>query len=1188
MSSTTSSYISTSSTTESSASNSPYNLHSSDNPGALITPVLLRGDNYSKWAVELWNSLQAKQKIGFLDGSVLKPTTNPDLARWTSTNSMIVGWIRTSIDPQIRSTVTHVADASKLWESLKQRFSVKNAVRKHLLQDEITNCKQNGQSVLEYYGRLSKLWEEIQNFKPVVSCTCTASAELEKEREDAKIHKFLFGLDEVRFNTIRSQIIDEDPLPELNTVYSRVIRAEQHINNMRTADTKQDAVGFSIKSDITASAVATRSRDPARSCTHCKRTGHEASEWFLLHGYPEWFLEQQQRNSSRNFSGNRGRGGRSSSSSGHGRGRLNAASTSVSAPSSTSTTVQISALITLLQSQQSQLSTDHLSGKTDLSDVIIETGASHHMTGDLSLLQDAVDIIPSVVTFPDGTASRATKIGRISLTKDYILVNVLYVPNFNCTLISVSRLLKQTGCIAIFTDTLCVLQDRFTRTLIGAGEERDGVYYFKGVKVACSHQTSAKTISPTVLWHRRLGHPSYKVLSTLPVFSDLKVDFKDSHSCDICFRAKQTRSVFHDSFNKALEPFSLIHCDVWGPYRTLSSCGAAYFLTIVDDYSRAVWTYLMLEKSQVKDLIKNFCVMSEKQFGKQVKTIRTDNGSEFMVLSSYFRQNGIQHQTSCVDTPQQNARVERKHRHILNIARSLLFQAKLPVTFWGESILTAAHLINRTPSVVLHGSTPYELLHGSKPSYDSLRTFGCLCYAHRRPRNRDKFSDRSRKCLFVGYTYGKKAWKLYDIDSNEFLASRDVVFLEEQFPGVTDTTYVTPPIYQPDATIVDWLLPTTPACSGDTTLPVVSTTTPVASDPAPVVPSPLLPITQTTDVALPPVAHDTTNASDSPSPGSSSTQPSSLVEQSTPATTISDTPPSPGLLELLGRGHRSHKPSVLLKDYVVNASTVSTPPITSLSSTPTQGPPVSVSGITPYPIDSYLSQARFSVAHTAFLAALTSTNDPKSFKEASLDDIWNDSMTDEYTTLDAIHTWDITSLPKGKKAIACQWIYKTKFDANGKETRKKSRLVACGNHQRKGRDYTDTFAPVAKPTTVRLLLEIAATKRWEIHQMDVHNVFLHGDLKEEVYMKLPPGFEDPDPTKVCRLRKSIYGLKQSPRCWFEKLSTALKSYGFKQSRADYSHFFLISIEGEILMLNRGLALSRTSISLGHIVSLRIT
>ena len=150
---------SNSSTMESSTSDSHYVLHHSDNPGALITPVLLQGDNYSEWATELWNSLQAKQKIGFIDGSIIKPTSNPDLARWTSTNSMIVGWIRTSIDPQVHSTVSHVADGSKLWDSLKQRFSVKNAVRKHLLEDEITNCKPNGQSVLEYYGRLSKLWE---------------------------------------------------------------------------------------------------------------------------------------------------------------------------------------------------------------------------------------------------------------------------------------------------------------------------------------------------------------------------------------------------------------------------------------------------------------------------------------------------------------------------------------------------------------------------------------------------------------------------------------------------------------------------------------------------------------------------------------------------------------------------------------------------------------------------------------------------------------------------------------------------------------------------------------------------------------------------------------------------------------------------------------------------------------------
>ena len=166
-------------------------------------------------------------------------------------------------------------------------------------------------------------------------------------------------------------------------------------------------------------------------------------------------------------------------------------------------------------------------------------------------------------------------------------------------------------------------------------------------------------------------------------------------------------------------------------------------------------------------------------------------------------------------------------------------------------------------------------------------------------------------------------------------------------------------------------------------------------------------------------------------------------------------------------------------------------------------------------------------------------------------------MSDEYNALEEQHTRDVVSLPPGKKPIACQWIYKYKYDSNGNVVRHKSRVVACGNRQKEGLDYTETFAPVAKPTTIRMLLQIAAAKKWEVHQMDVHNAFLHGDLAEEVYMKFPPGFEDPDPTKVCKLRKSIYGLKQSPRCWFSKLTTALLKYGFTQSNADYTHFSFV-------------------------------
>lgn len=108
-------------------------------------------------------------------------------------------------------------------------------MRKHLLEDKITNCKHNGETVLNYYGLLSKLWEELENFNSPITCTCAASTHLEREREDAKVHKFLFGLDDSRFSSIRSQVIDEEPLPDLSSVYSRVIRAEQHLTTMRSS-----------------------------------------------------------------------------------------------------------------------------------------------------------------------------------------------------------------------------------------------------------------------------------------------------------------------------------------------------------------------------------------------------------------------------------------------------------------------------------------------------------------------------------------------------------------------------------------------------------------------------------------------------------------------------------------------------------------------------------------------------------------------------------------------------------------------------------------------------------------------------------------------------------------------------------------------------------------------------------------
>ena len=195
----------------------------------------------------------------------------------------------------------------------------------------------------------------------------------------------------------------------------------------------------------------------------------------------------------------------------------------------------------------------------------------------------------------------------------------------------------------------------------------------------------------------------------------------------------------------------------------------------------------MRDKGETGKLVRNFMAFVKNQFGKNVKIIHSDNGAEFISnpMKQFYAENGIIHQTSCVDTAQQNGRLERKHRHVLNVGRALRFHASLPLKFWGECVLTAAYLINRTPTKILQGKTPYECLFGIRPSYDNFRIFGCLYYAQVRQKPKEKFAARSRRCMFIGYPFGKKGWKLYDLESKEIFVSRDVIFYEDIFPFIS-------------------------------------------------------------------------------------------------------------------------------------------------------------------------------------------------------------------------------------------------------------------------------------------------------------------------------------------------------------------------------------------------------------------
>jgi len=163
-------------------------------------------------------------------------------------------------------------------------------------------------------------------------------------------------------------------------------------------------------------------------------------------------------------------------------------------------------------------------------------------------------------------------------------------------------------------------------------------------------------------------------------------------------------------------------------------------------------------------------------------------------------------------------------------------------------------------------------------------------------------------------------------------------------------------------------------------------------------------------------------------------------------------------------------------------------------------------------------------------------------------------MADELEALSANHTWILVPLPSGKKAIGCRWIYKLKHKSDGTIDRYKARLVAKGYTQLEGLDFLDMFAHVAKLTTLRLLLALTASHNWNLKQLDVNNAFLHEDLLEEVYMKPPPGVVVPNSNFVCKLQRSLYGLRQAGRQWYAKLSNFLLNNGYILFVADHSLF----------------------------------
>ncbi|KAL2932969.1 Retrovirus-related Pol polyprotein from transposon TNT 1-94 [Bienertia sinuspersici] len=733
---------------------------------------------------------------------------------------------------------------------------------------------------------------------------------------------------------------------------------------------------------------------------------------------------------------------------------------------------------------------------------------------------------PIRISLPDGTVNIVKHMGSVHLSSGVFLDHVLYVPQFKHNLLSVGKLLDSNNLFAVFKPNSCYFQDLKTKEIKAAGTRQSGLYKFSSVvpfhsvpsisfdadNVFRVNNTITSHVKPDLhVIHARLGHPSFNTTKhmTVPFIGNkTNCDF----SCEACVLGKHHKFPYPVSSSHAVAPFTLIHVDLRGKYSRPTISGAVYFLTILDDHTRNTRTYLLQDKTQVYATIAAFLEYVSTQFNTNVMVIRSDNGTEIIQEQCrlLFALKGIIHQRSLPGNPQQNGRVERKHKHLLEIARTLRIHAGLPYNFWGDCLLAATYLINLLPTSVLNWKSPFEMLFDKPPNYDHLKVIGCFCYPFHK--NSDKFAPRSKRCVFLGYPYAQKGYKLYDLDTHKILLSRDVFFVEHEFPYKIQSN--------------SHNLSNSDSVPNSLVNPALDTSTiiqPISTEISPQ-------FVQSTDF------QQTASFPISCSPTSSNHAPDN-------SDTIHSLPHSPNSTQLcpLRVSTRNTQLPSKFKDFVL-----SMPKQKNTQSTSTES--------TSFNVYSEPSLAHLASDSLHSLSNVMTSFEPSCYSQAKQYPEWVAAMEKELQALEANDTWELTSLPPGKKAIGCKWVYKTKFKPNGEVERYKGRLVARGDKQISGKDYKHTFSPVAKLTTVRVVLALAAVKRWDIQQLDINNAFLHGFLDEEVYMTPPPRYNKAKAGQVCKLKRSIYGLKQAPRCWNKKLSKFLIDWGFIQSKQDYSMF----------------------------------
>ena len=474
------------------------------------------------------------------------------------------------------------------------------------------------------------------------------------EIEEERVYVFLAGLDDT-YDSIRGEILRTDPLPSTEVVFSTLRREEQRCNTMLSLGDVSEVAMVAKRYAQSPLSQQNSTMTVLGKCSYCGINKHLIESCFKKNGYPNWWNEHKERLRSR----------------GKGKVALCASSPqlveiTVPAPDSvvgsTPHSIVCSAFVQESGNQGKALVATNSARDNGW---ILDSGATNHMTFDSSLLRDHCLPNCSTIVNANGVSYPVTGAGRVDLTQSLFLEHILLIPNLSNNLLSVPQVTSQLKCLVLIYPNFCLLQDINIGEIIGRGTKREGLYYVDDVCTSLTMSSKGSISSNKKdqiwLWHRRLGHVSLGYLAYLfpSLFSECTPS--DFH-CQTCILAKSHRVSYPLSPNKKSTPFSLVHSDVWGPSPTTTTSGFRWFVIFVDDCTRMTWLYLMKQKSEVAGLFQNFHKMIRTQFFGNLQVIRSDNGGEFVnkFLKGYFKEHGILHETTCVDTPQQNGVAERK------------------------------------------------------------------------------------------------------------------------------------------------------------------------------------------------------------------------------------------------------------------------------------------------------------------------------------------------------------------------------------------------------------------------------------------------------------------------------------------------------------------------------------------------